>query len=312
MYHGPATPGCRNRPVPGATLSQHDEVTGMRIYRLQHPAGAGAEFDFGYRIDVAAEGFTQQRQQPDACVYNGTFFDNFALLPAVSATSAGWQIADRNERRERELGEPAGAWPKLDDRTAHQHLPERRCRLDRLRDDGVHQRRTRSRWRRATCSANGPRTAGAASATRWTRRSSASAWPVQRRLGGEARPLEGRRDRGLLRPQAPLQRRPHDRPRRRSRSTTSPSSFAPYQHRQFRIIEFPGYASFAQSFREHDSVFGGDRVHRRPAMTRTTIDYVFYVTAHEVAHQWWAHQVIGADVQGATRDVRDPWRSTPR
>jgi aminopeptidase N len=27
---------------------------------------------------------------------------------------------------------------------------------------------------------------------------------------------------------------------------------------------------------------------------------VFYVTAHEVAHQWWAHQVIGANVQGAT------------
>src|SRR6185295_18659119 len=30
------------------------------------------------------------------------------------------------------------------------------------------------------------------------------------------------------------------------------------------------------------------------------IDYVFYVTAHEIAHQWWAHQVIGANVQGAT------------
>src|SRR5690606_26634956 len=30
------------------------------------------------------------------------------------------------------------------------------------------------------------------------------------------------------------------------------------------------------------------------------IDYVFYVTAHEAAHQWWAHQVVGADVQGAT------------
>ena len=30
------------------------------------------------------------------------------------------------------------------------------------------------------------------------------------------------------------------------------------------------------------------------------IDYVFYVTAHEVAHQWWAHQVMGGDVQGST------------
>ena len=30
------------------------------------------------------------------------------------------------------------------------------------------------------------------------------------------------------------------------------------------------------------------------------IDFVFYVTAHEVAHQWWAHQVIGGLVQGVT------------
>ena len=30
------------------------------------------------------------------------------------------------------------------------------------------------------------------------------------------------------------------------------------------------------------------------------IDYVTYVTAHETGHQWWAHQVIGADMQGQT------------
>ena len=30
------------------------------------------------------------------------------------------------------------------------------------------------------------------------------------------------------------------------------------------------------------------------------VDYPYYVTAHELAHQWWAHQVIGANVQGAT------------
>ena len=30
------------------------------------------------------------------------------------------------------------------------------------------------------------------------------------------------------------------------------------------------------------------------------IDFVFYVVAHEMAHQWWAHQVVGANMQGAT------------
>jgi ABC-2 type transport system permease protein len=27
---------------------------------------------------------------------------------------------------------------------------------------------------------------------------------------------------------------------------------------------------------------------------------VFYVVAHEMGHQWWAHQVMGADMQGST------------
>lgn len=30
------------------------------------------------------------------------------------------------------------------------------------------------------------------------------------------------------------------------------------------------------------------------------IDYVTYVTAHELGHQYWAHQVVGSDQQGST------------
>ena len=29
------------------------------------------------------------------------------------------------------------------------------------------------------------------------------------------------------------------------------------------------------------------------------IDFVYFVVAHEMAHQWWGHQVVGADIQGA-------------
>jgi ABC-2 type transport system permease protein len=79
-------------------------------------------------------------------------------------------------------------------------------------------------------------------------------------------------------------------------------NFSPYQHKQARIIEFPRTSgSFAQSFPNtipfsegvgfiadvDDSKEGG-------------VDYPFAITVHEVAHQWWAHQVIGADVLGAT------------
>jgi ABC-2 type transport system permease protein len=78
-------------------------------------------------------------------------------------------------------------------------------------------------------------------------------------------------------------------------------NFGPYQHRQVRILEFPRYAAFAQSFPNtipySESIGFIARV--KPDDPKD-IDYPYYVTAHEVAHQWWAHQVIGANVQGAT------------
>lgn len=78
------------------------------------------------------------------------------------------------------------------------------------------------------------------------------------------------------------------------------ANFAPYQHRQVRIIEFPRYASFAQSFPNtipySESIGFITRVDDE---NKEKIDVPFYVTAHEVAHQWWAHQVIGGNVQGS-------------
>ncbi|QCR23527.1 M1 family aminopeptidase [Pontibacter sp. SGAir0037] len=78
------------------------------------------------------------------------------------------------------------------------------------------------------------------------------------------------------------------------------ANFSPYQHRQVRILEFPGYQSFAQSFPNtipySESIgFIANVDEKNPE----DIDYPFYITAHEVAHQWWAHQVIGGDVQGS-------------
>ena len=73
--------------------------------------------------------------------------------------------------------------------------------------------------------------------------------------------------------------------------------FGPYQHRQLRILEFPRYGEFAQSF-DNTIPYSeaiGFIAHVKPG----DIDYPFFVTAHEVAHQWWGHQVAPADVQGA-------------
>lgn len=79
-------------------------------------------------------------------------------------------------------------------------------------------------------------------------------------------------------------------------------NFSPYQHRQIRVIEFPrtggGFAqSFANTIPFSEAIgFIADVDDEN----EEAVDYPFSVTSHETAHQWWAHQVIGANVQGAT------------
>ncbi|MFB2718386.1 ABC transporter permease/M1 family aminopeptidase [Shewanella xiamenensis] len=76
------------------------------------------------------------------------------------------------------------------------------------------------------------------------------------------------------------------------------AAFGPYQHKQMRIMEFPGYRSFAQSFA--NTVPYSERIgFITDLRNEDNIDPVYYVTAHEVAHQWWGHQVGAADVQGS-------------
>jgi aminopeptidase N len=78
--------------------------------------------------------------------------------------------------------------------------------------------------------------------------------------------------------------------------------FSPYQHKQVRIIEFPRYGRFAQSF-ANTIPFSEGIGFVANLEDEDDIDYVYFVTAHEVAHQWWAHQVIPGRVQGSTMVV---------
>lgn len=77
------------------------------------------------------------------------------------------------------------------------------------------------------------------------------------------------------------------------------ASFGPYQHRQVRILEFPRYQAFAQSFSNTVPYSEGIGFITHVDADERNIDYPFYVTAHEVAHQWWGHQVIPGNVQGS-------------
>ena len=80
------------------------------------------------------------------------------------------------------------------------------------------------------------------------------------------------------------------------------ASYTPYQHKQVRIIEFPkSYGSFAQAFANTIPFSEGvGFVADVDDEDQDAVDYPLAITAHELAHQWWAHQVIGAQAKGAT------------
>lgn len=75
-------------------------------------------------------------------------------------------------------------------------------------------------------------------------------------------------------------------------------NFGPYQHKQVRILEFPRYASFAQSF-DNTIPYSEAIGFIANLSDDEAIDYVYFVTAHEMAHQWWGHQINPAYARGA-------------
>jgi aminopeptidase N len=245
-------------------------------------------------VDQHPNGITAG-QAPTNLVANGSFF-NSRMLPSFGY-EAGNELQDRNERRKRGLGEPT-RMPKLEDEAAraNTYVSDDADWLD---------------FRTTICTA-----------------------PDQIALAPgylqEEKTVDGRRcfryamDRPMLNFYAYLSARwevkrgtykdipievyydPRhgynvDRMIQAVQKSLAyyEANFTPYQHRQVRIIEFPGYQSFAQSFANtipYSESIGFIADLRDP----DKIDYVFYVTAHEIAHQWWAHQVIGADVQGGS------------
>lgn len=77
-------------------------------------------------------------------------------------------------------------------------------------------------------------------------------------------------------------------------------NFGRYYHRQARIIEFPRYSGFAQAFpgtMPYSESIGFIADLRD--VTKDDIDQVFYIVAHEMGHQYWAHQLCGANMQGS-------------
>ena len=76
--------------------------------------------------------------------------------------------------------------------------------------------------------------------------------------------------------------------------------YGPYPHRQLRLVEYPssggglGLTSYPGMI-EYSEGFALVRVEDDPRR----IDVPFAVMAHEIGHQWWGHQLVPANVEGA-------------
>jgi ABC-type transport system involved in multi-copper enzyme maturation permease subunit len=286
----------------GLVLKKEDREAGMRVFTLREPLAPGAELDFEFTLTRAERGFTNSGMPPSTGAgdlrstlnANGTFF-NSNEMPHFGYDESR-QILDRNERRKRDLGDvPRKA--KLEDEHA-------RYNMGIVDSDWINFEAT------VSTSADQIALAPGYLQREWTENGRryfhykmdrpmlpfycflSARWDVKR---GEWHgvPIEIYHD--------PKHAYNVDRMIDATRKSLDyfTTNFSPYQHKQVRILEFPRYAKFAQSF-ANTIPFSESIGFIADLTDKDSIDYVFYVTAHEMAHQWWGHQVIGADVQGQT------------
>jgi ABC-2 type transport system permease protein len=76
------------------------------------------------------------------------------------------------------------------------------------------------------------------------------------------------------------------------------TNYSPFQFHQLRVAEFPRYTPFAQSFATTIPFSEALGFIMKVEDPEKDLDMVYYLTAHEVAHQWWGHQVMEADAPG--------------
>ena len=289
------------RPMEAALV---DDTLGVRLLHLPSPLAAGDSMQF--RFDVFAEnrGFADGGGNT-SIVYNGTFM-NSGLLPHFGYDESR-ELSDRSQRTDRGLDEEPRMAPRSDT-TA-------RMRPYVARD---------ATWLdyEATVSTSDDQIA-LAPGTR------DSTWTEEGRRYARFRttaPTLGffsflsadyKVDRATWTPDDSTQNRgesvgielyyhpTHDYNVDRMIESVEHSldyyttHFGPYQSEEVRIAEFPRYASFAQSFLGTIPYSEGIGFIARVS-SETNIDYPYYITAHEMGHQWWAHQLVSGPVYGAT------------
>lgn len=283
--------------LPGSRLEMGDPVLGYYIYRMEDPIDPGEELELGFDLAFRTEGFVNNGSNTNV-VHNGTFINSFAYFPHLGYTRYN-EIQDPSIRRKHDLP-PIQRFAKVDDEEA------RRFNFLSQEADWVDFETVVSTSPDQIAIAPGYLQREWIEAGRRYFHYKMDA-PILNFVAYLSARYEVRRDRWndvtieiYHHPTHTynVDRMIHAVKRGLEYFT---ENFGPYQHRQVRIIEFPRYDTFAQSF---PNTFPWSEqlgfIADLNDDDEESIDYVFYVAAHELAHQWWAHQVVSGNVQGAT------------
>ncbi len=281
--------------LPAHQVALADKKLGFRIIKLTQALPPGGRLPLDFVVDVRRPGFSNSGA-PDTINLNGTFFNNRAFFPLVGY-QRDYELSDRNERRKRGLGEPE-RMAKLEDKAARANSMFG-ADADWINFETV-------------VSTSGSQIALAPGYLQKSWKENGRSY-YQYKMDQKMMPFFAYLSADWQVKKADWHGIPieiyHDRKHgynvdRMIAGTQKAldyftTRFTPYQHKQVRILEFPNYSSFAQSF-ANTIPFSESIGFIADLRDKTDIDYVFYVTAHEMAHQWWGHQVTAANVQGSS------------
>jgi ABC-2 type transport system permease protein len=286
--------------VPGTKVKSADKELGYTIYTLTPPMAPGASLPMTFHTGWAAHGFVNG-QSNVRVVENGTFFNNGDMFPHIGYID-DVELQDRNKRRKYGLKPIERARPPTDMRARMNNAISRESdwiNLDTTVSTSADQIAIAPGYLQREWTKDGRHYFQYKTTSPilgfWSYLSARyqvkrDAWTA---ADGTRIPIEIYYD----------AKHPYNVDRMIVAVKKSldyfTKNFSPYQHKQVRILEFPGYRTFAQSF-PNTIPFSEGIGFIADLRDKKSIDYVFYVTAHEVAHQWWAHQVIGGNVQGGT------------
>lgn len=284
--------------IPGGTLSFYDEELGFQIYTLAEPLDTNATLKIEVISNYITKGFENSVGNRSIAA-NGTFFNNAAILPAMGYRE-NYEILDKNDRRKYDLA-PKKRIPELVENCG---AP---CMVNYLSDGA-------SDWVDVetviSTSADQVAIAPGKLMKEWEQEGrNYFRYKVEQRSQDfysfmSARYEVARRKwKGInlevyYDPQ-------HNYNVEMMLDAIQKSleyyieNFGPYYHRQARIIEFPRYASFAQAF-PGTMPYSEELGFVIDLEDETDNNVIDAVIAHEMAHQWWAHQEIPAKMQGGT------------